>query len=58
MLVEVIDMILWQGDTKKAENYIKGVVSELVQNRIDVSKLVITKAITKKTNDGDSDDNK
>ena len=55
MLENVINMVLWESDTKKAENYIKSVVSDLVQNKIDVSKLVITKAITKKSGE-DSDD--
>ena len=37
--------------------YIKEIVSELVQNKIDISKLVISKAITKKAaGDDDSDE--
>jgi hypothetical protein len=31
-------------------------VSDLVQNKIDISKLVITKAISKNTTDDDEDD--
>ena len=31
--------------------YIKGKVTELLQNKIDIGELVITKAITKKTDD-------
>ncbi|EGR29193.1 hypothetical protein IMG5_161090 [Ichthyophthirius multifiliis] len=41
---------------EKAIEYIKGMVSDLYQNKIDISKLVITKSLTKKAQEGDDED--
>ena len=38
-----------ENNIEKTQNYIKSVVSDLLQNKIDISKLVITKAISKNT---------
>jgi DNA polymerase delta subunit 1 len=35
--------------------YVKKIVSDLVQNKIDISKLVITKAISKSTEEDEED---
>lgn len=42
-------MVLCESNIKGAIEYIKETVSLLVQNKIDISKLVITKSINKKT---------
>lgn len=47
MLEEVLKTVLLDNDIDKAVNYIKATVSNLLQNKIDISKLVISKAISK-----------
>lgn len=42
-------MLLIDRDASKALDYCKGVISDLLQNRIDLSLLVITKGLGKKT---------
>jgi len=42
-----IEMLLRTADIDAMESYIKGVISELLQNRVDMSQLVITKGLTK-----------
>lgn len=42
-----------QDGLKRAIEHIKGCVSDLYQNKIDISKLVITKSLTKKSADDD-----
>ncbi|KAJ3576454.1 hypothetical protein NP233_g410 [Leucocoprinus birnbaumii] len=39
--------LLIDRDTKAAESYVKQVISDLLQNKIDMSQLVITKALAK-----------
>ena len=39
-------------DKEGAIEYCKGVISDLLQNRIDLSLLVITKGLSKKIGDG------
>ncbi len=39
--------MLIDRDVKAAEEYVKQVISDLLQNRIDMSQLVITKALAK-----------
>ena len=41
--------MLCQNDIPKAVEYIKLTISKLLQNKIDISQLVITKAISKGT---------
>lgn len=49
-----LNRILIDRDVKGAEAYVKGVISDLLQNRIDLSQLVITKALSKDNyDDGD-----
>ena len=43
-------MLLIDRDAAKALDYCKGAISDLLQNRIDLSLLVITKGLGKKTN--------
>lgn len=52
MLEEVLKFVLTESDKggrEKAAQYIKDQVSMLVQNKIDISELVISKGISKKT---------
>ena len=39
--------MLIERDVKGAEEYTKQVISELLQNKVDLSQLVITKALAK-----------
>jgi len=48
MLNKVLDQILIQQDLKGAEEYVKVTISDLLQNKIDLSYLVISKSISKK----------
>ncbi|CAG8952705.1 hypothetical protein HYFRA_00008949 [Hymenoscyphus fraxineus] len=43
----VLRMILIDQDVQGAQNYVKDTISDLLQNKIDMSKLVITKALSK-----------
>ncbi len=45
---DVIDVVLKENDPKKALTYFKGVIEQVVQNKVDLNKLVITKSITRK----------
>lgn len=47
MLENVLDLLLCKNDIEGISLYIKKIVSDLVQNKIDISKLVITKALSK-----------
>ena len=49
MMNEILRKVLVERDEKGAVEYTKMVISDLLQNKIDLSLLVITKAITKKT---------
>lgn len=60
MLEEVLKIIMERGSKEDAVKYIKQNISNLLQNKIDIGELVITKAITKKVEDDDDEkkDNK
>jgi len=51
-------MLLIDKNANGALDYCKGAISDLLQNRIDLSLLVITKGLGKKTNAPPSDDAK
>lgn len=51
-------MLLIDKDSDKALDYCKGIVSDLLQNRVDLSLLVITKGLGKKTAKSESETNK
>lgn len=51
MLEKVLDLLLCKNDVPGISTYIKKTISDLVQNKIDISKLVITKAISKNTDE-------
>jgi len=51
MLENILDLLLCQNDIDGIVSYVKKMVADLVQNKIDISKLVITKAISKSTED-------
>ena len=42
-------MILIEKDKKKAVEFCKGMISDLLMNKIDLQMLIITKALGKKT---------
>ncbi len=44
-------MILVEKNSQQAIAYVKGIISDLLQNRIDLSQLVITKGLGKKVKD-------
>jgi len=46
-----LNIILINKDPDAAINYCKGMISDLLQNRIDLSLLVITKGLGKRTED-------
>ncbi len=48
----VLKKILIERSYEEAINYCKGVISDLLQNKIDLSLLVISKGLGKKTNKG------
>lgn len=49
MLQHILDLLLCKNDTEGIAVYVKKVIGNLVQNKIDMSKLVISKAISKST---------
>lgn len=50
-----MDRLLKESDKDKAVEFCKGMISDLLQNRIDLSLLVITKGLSKKVGDGDNE---
>ena len=40
-------MLLKEGDVEKAEAVVKGVIADLLQDKIDMSKLIISKGLSK-----------
>ncbi|KYK58683.1 DNA polymerase delta catalytic subunit [Drechmeria coniospora] len=47
VIEKVLRMILIDRDVQGAQDYVKETIADLLQNKIDMSKLVITKALTK-----------
>ncbi len=59
MMVEtVIKKILVDKSIDDAVNYCKGIISDLLQNRIDISLLIISKSISKKSDEENEENNK
>lgn len=54
MLETVLDSVLSENNIPKTVEYIKQTISKLLQNKIDISQLVITKAISKGTEEEDN----
>ncbi|KAH8663934.1 DNA polymerase delta catalytic subunit [Xylariales sp. PMI_506] len=52
VIEKVLRMILVDRDPQGAQEYVKDTIADLLQNKIDMSKLVITKALTKEHYDG------
>ena len=50
----MIEFVLAENDIPKTVTYIKKTIANLVENKIDISKLVISKALSKRTDDDDS----
>lgn len=53
-----LNMLLIEKEAGKALEYCRGIISDLLQNRIDLSLLIITKGLGKKTNKPESEDKK
>lgn len=49
ILEHILDLLLCRDDVPGIVLYVRQVISQLVQNKIDISKLVITKAVSKKS---------
>ncbi|KKA27387.1 hypothetical protein TD95_000499 [Thielaviopsis punctulata] len=47
VIEKVLRMILIDRDVSGAQEYVKDTIADLLQNKVDMSKLVITKALTK-----------
>ncbi|KAK3359223.1 DNA polymerase family B-domain-containing protein [Lasiosphaeria hispida] len=47
VIEKILRMILIDRDVPGAQEYVKNTISDLLQNKVDMSKLVITKALTK-----------
>ncbi|KAH6626446.1 DNA polymerase family B-domain-containing protein [Chaetomium sp. MPI-SDFR-AT-0129] len=47
VIEKVLRMILIDRDVVRAQEYVKDTIADLLQNKVDMSKLVITKALTK-----------
>lgn len=47
VITKVLEIILEERDPSKAERYVKQTIADLLQNRVDLSQLVITKAYSK-----------
>ncbi|KPM41323.1 DNA polymerase delta catalytic subunit [Neonectria ditissima] len=47
VIEKVLRMILIDQDVQGAQDYVKETIADLLQNKVDMSKLVITKALTK-----------
>lgn len=57
-LDKIINMLLLEKNGKeKCIEYCKGIISDLLSNRIDLSKLIITKSISKKSEEDDEESN-
>lgn len=55
MLENILDLLLCKNDIDSIAEYVKQIIGDLVQNKIDISKLVITKAISKKSGEDDDE---
>ncbi|KAI2784895.1 DNA polymerase family B-domain-containing protein [Daldinia loculata] len=51
VIEKVLRMILIDQDVQGAQDYVKDTIADLLQNKVDMSKLVITKALTKESYD-------
>ncbi|KAI1084103.1 DNA polymerase delta catalytic subunit [Whalleya microplaca] len=54
VIEKVLRMILIDQDVQGAQDYVRDTIADLLQNKIDMSKLVITKALTKEEDDYDA----
>lgn len=52
VITKVLEFILEERDVEKAERFVKQTIADLLQNRVDLSQLVITKAYSKQEYDG------
>lgn len=52
VITKVLEFILEERNVEKAERFVKQTIADLLQNRVDLSQLVITKAYSKQEYDG------
>lgn len=52
VITKVLEFILEERNVEKAERFVKQTIADLLQNRVDLSQLVITKAYSKHEYDG------
>lgn len=52
VITKVLEYMLEERDVPKAEKFVKQTIADLLQNRVDLSQLVITKAYAKNEYDG------
>lgn len=57
MMGNVLDRLLIKKDPKDAIEYTRGMIADLLQNRLDIGLLVISRAISKKTDNGEEEEN-
>lgn len=53
---QVLRKVLVDKDEKGAADLVRATVSDLLMNRVDISQLIITKAITKKSEDEEDEE--
>ncbi len=56
MIDHTLNTVLIERDIPKAVNHIKAMISDLLQNKLDLSYLVITKSINKTSSTGDEEE--
>lgn len=50
MVDKILEIILYEKDFAKAVNFVKSKIFDLLNNRIDISELIITKSLSKDLN--------
>lgn len=50
-VTKVIDILLVEKNVDKAKTYTKGIISDLLNNKIDLSQMIITKSISRTEQD-------
>lgn len=58
LMEKVLDIILIEKSPQKSIEYTKNVIHDLLNNKVDISYLVITRALSKMLDDGTGDDSK
>ena len=53
MIDKILEIILYERDFNKSVNYVKSKIYDLLNNRIDISELIITKSLSRDHNSAD-----